>query len=221
MPRIRKSLRGREPRYVTLAESDLEIQSIVELNSTMQIESHLVDISQSGAKLIVPEPLGRHAMFSLHVRVDAIDFQVRQVGKVYWHALTTNQKWCIGCRFEDKIRQADLELLCEKGCVERRRDVRFEMSEMISIRRQLQTERLAARLINVSRSGFCIKASGDYEPGERLLVELDSDSESESQAQIVTRVVWSCADGSHTTIGCQFEHHAGYELLTRGLDADR
>ena len=62
-----------------------------------------------------------------------------------------------------------------------------------------------------SDSGFCFVGSQDFQPGERLMLQLVKDGD--VQSLLCARTKWVKKRGNDYVLGCEFIHRSGHNSL--------
>ncbi len=173
------------------------------------VELH--DLSRYGAKLCISCGTALEGEFELTVELPEADLGITTAATLQWIRPHSDGQWWVGCSFADQIDKEILEELAIDGHLERRYETRSDVSVPFTARRELTPAGIPVRVVDISKGGFCLVASQEFESGERLLLEIDRGQEVE--ILLSARAKWCRKVGTEYWVGCEFLTHDGFAAL--------
>jgi hypothetical protein len=202
----------REPRHRLhgLPEVQLMRQS-AEASDAQSVRAQLLDISPGGFKLSLATPLrlGEAVSLAIVTPDHAIDLSLD--ADVRWIRPGEGKTWSAGCTFNPRLPEETLRSLFSRGLLERRKFPRQKVRATVSVQWELEPNRTAASLRNLSVGGFCLEASERGKPGERVLVFLE-DADGKPQS-VPGKAQWQMKKGERYVLGCTFVNNQGYPTM--------
>jgi hypothetical protein len=196
----------RESRYGIRSGKVLPVVVVTSDDNGDNITVHgsIVDLSRNGSKVELDGPISNQTRLCLQLSADALAGVVEIAANVCWCRPTDNDRWWIGCSFDEPLSFQVLSQLALTGLIDRRNDPRRSYAITVSCRRQLNNQEISGKLVNVSVGGFGLELNSpvEFTPDERLLITVIDDEP--SHVPIVGRVCWSSNETTHTMVGCSF-----------------
>lgn len=169
--------------------------------SQTSIDVEVMDISISGAKLVLSSPLRSGDKLSFTLLDEDGSVELRQVGHIRWIRLTRGYRWIAGVHFDEPIVIEQLEQLVTEGRFDQRAAPRFNVHIRGTARRESMAQNMAVAITNLSATGFRLSAPEPVEPGERVLVGTDS---TDGEVVFPAHVRWSGKQSDEYSLGCEF-----------------
>jgi hypothetical protein len=169
--------------------------------SSFSINVEVMDISPSGAKLVLSSPLRSGDNLTFMLSTEDSSVELRQTGNSRWVRLTRGYRWIAGVRFDEPIDIEQLERIVTAGCFEQRAAPRFDVSIQGTARRESTTEDMDVAITNLSATGFRLSSPQQVQPGERVLVGADSEN---GEVVFPAHVRWSGKQSDEYSLGCEF-----------------
>jgi hypothetical protein len=205
-----------DPRYEPCSTDTIKVR--VERASNLppvEADAKLLDISQYGAKLLVPSCLQVHESVVLRIEIAGLQQDFSLPAIVRWRQPVGDAAWRLGCFFTGEL---PADILCELvllGYIERRRERRQTIDVGARARWELADDDFPVRIVSISVGGLCISCAQEGTIGDRLVVQLgDGDAE---PALIHARAVWQRVTDGRRLIGCTLASRVDYELLCSAL----
>lgn len=209
----------RESRYGIRSGRELPVVIVASGDDghVVEVQGSIVDLSRNGSKVELDAPISNQTHLRLQLKADALTGDVEIAANVCWCRPTDNDRWWIGCAFDEPLSFQILSQLALTGLIDRRNDPRKSYAMTVSCRRQLNDEEICGKLVNVSIGGFGLELNSNinFTSDERLLVTLIDDEP--SHVPIIGRVCWSSNETTHTMVGCSFVSKDCFPALRRQL----
>jgi hypothetical protein len=177
------------------------VASVQAEGSQTSINVEVMDISPSGAKLVLSSPLRSGDNLTFMLATEDGSVEICQVGHSRWVRLTRGFRWMAGVQFDEPIELKQLESLVTAGCFEQRAAPRFDVRIQGTARRESMTEGMDVAITNLSATGFRLSSPEQVEPGERVLVGADSE---DGEVVFPAHVRWSGKQSDDYSLGCEF-----------------
>ena len=181
--------------------------------------AEVVDISPSGARMTIPAPVKTDQRITLQLSVaDAgVDVQIEAV--VCWVRLGREYRWLSGILFTESLDVGLLEKLASAGYIEQRSAPRTDILVSAQARRETFVEDLHVEITNLSETGFRFSSPQVMTPGDRVLVDAESEGR---EVAIPAYVRWSGASEDDCfSAGCEFVDTSSFQYLKQHIAGKR
>jgi tetratricopeptide (TPR) repeat protein len=175
------------------------------------VEASLVDISQSGVKLLLDANFPQGEPLELEFRATGVELPVFAV--VRWCKPTRGDQWNIGCEFTSQLDEDQLTQLAEAGDLERRRSPRRDTNVFTTARWDSGDMSHAVLVKNVSPRGFCVISP--WQAPDNGLLKITPDNE---DIQITGQVCWQQKIARGYIIGCSLINDVDFFVLRELVD---
>ena len=200
----------REPRYSAYGEDSLVCSvSVIAEGSEKTFSATVINLSQSGARLKVPEIVNVGQW--IHVRFAAVGTEVKISvdAKIRWTQPAADGHMAFGCVLAESIDSETLEDLAEVGILERRQDERISVSIPVSTRQELSDSESPAELEEYSRGGVRLKSDEIIDLDGRLMITFP-----EINKTIIVRPVWQRQINGQNRVGCRLLERSDSAIIS-------
>lgn len=199
----------RAPRF-KVAETSAMTVSIKRTEESNQepLAAELIDVSQHGAKIRVPVNLRFEEALQLNIDVADSEIEYHGIASVRHIRATEDEHWVVGCAVAPPLSDETFSFLATTAGKERRRFRRLNIAAEATVRRQAQSDGVAASLHNLSSGGFCFSSSDQYEVGEPVQLTLEGNDG--DPRLIEARICWQIESPDGCIAGCQFTSSESY-----------
>ena len=177
--------RRKERRFKTAIGQRL--QCVCAVSDGQPHEGSVVDISQSGLRVLCTGPFEANQEFTVELKTDD-----RSLG-TYRGQIRRVEPWVggqsvLGCQLHDKVPSEVLEELARLGIINRRRDVRVSWNQPAKMSWELQPGEIDIQIEDCSLGGLRILANREFPSNVRLRIRINVGDERD--AIFDTRPVW-------------------------------
>jgi hypothetical protein len=197
-----------------LASVTLEPKNVREKERVFQ--ARLLNLSQQGVKLSVPQQLPLSETLRLRFTVQEFAMEFHVLARVCWSRQDAGGRWQAGCALNPGIPPALLKRMAAGGRLDRRGAARYDDSLELQVRRELDGGDEVAVLRNYSEGGFCIFVSQPAKPGELMHVRLDEPQ----LLVIVAQTQWQLKVSDGYLLGLTFLNSKDCERLEEACNFD-
>ena len=217
-PPLPGTLAARETRYVLRGETDVTVQRRHDRQPRV-IQGRLLDLTVSGAKLSIPEPLPVEESLTLLFRFGETGLNFMVEAQVRWSRPGRESLWWLGCSFSPKMDDEYLACLASEGLLDRREEPRRRIQLSAKARWELADSRqYDVRIDDICSGGVRLTAPQGAEPGQRLLLE--ATGLEGRRLLIPARCQWQIEGDGEFQLGCSFIEATGFARLSEALAAD-
>ncbi|MCA9187785.1 MAG: PilZ domain-containing protein, partial [Planctomycetales bacterium] len=165
-------------------------------------EAKLLDLSQNGARLVVPNEVPNTRNLRLQVRVDELGLELHLAAGVCWCNRDETGRFQIGCEIKPGIPPRILEKLSEGGKVDRRIEAEYESPTELHVSWTPKGRKEVVRVQNFSRGGFCIFTNRDVVAGAPFHFTI---MQKNGDPLIVgAKIQWRLESDGGYLVGCSF-----------------
>lgn len=202
----------RAPRFKVADTSDLTVTiKRTEESDQEPLAAELLDVSQHGAKLRVPVNLRFEEALQLYIEVADAEIEYHGIASVRHIRSTDDEHWMVGCAIAPPLPDETFSFLATTAGKERRRFRRLNIAAEATVRRQAQSEGVAASLHNLSSGGFCFSSSDKYTVGEPIKLTVEGN---DGEPRVVeAKIRWQIDSPDGSIAGCQFSSNESYAEL--------
>jgi hypothetical protein len=197
----------RQTRYNVVNRSLLRAEWTSHAGATVATTVDLLDISRSGAKILLDGSPGMGAALTIH-----FDGFAAAPAKVCWAREGDHGRCWLACAFDPLLPEGVLEGLLKRGYLERRRDPREQVT-IPAMARWPMGDPVRVDVRDFSGGGLCLTAPYAAKKGQRLLLHL-GDGE-KAQGNALVEVQWCIQFDEGHLIGCSFLHREGQSAVRR------
>ena len=203
-------------RYCTVANQVVPVTIERRQDGLEPLSGELADITASGARVRLQEPLQFGEEFVLQQESEPFGLSITICSKVRWVRAGRNEdEWVVGCLFDSHLQPDLLEAYVDSGLLERREAERCETSLPATVRFELTGEEADADVSDIGDGGFCFRSQTAGEVGSRVRVDFF-----QGEAGLVEgRIKWQSANDGAYSVGCQWINRKGRDFA-RQLTAD-
>jgi hypothetical protein len=174
----------------------------------------LLDLSPQGAKIEVNQLIPVNESVTLEIACPEVCCTIMVAGAVCWCSSVTNGRLVLGCRFDPRIPDQQLEAFVAQGVLERRQYQREGVSLMLRARWEFCPEAEEAELVNVSVGGLCLHSLASHTPGSRVLLQYVGECEdSEAGVAVKAKILWQMETEEGFVTGCELIDQRNYKTL--------
>jgi hypothetical protein len=209
---------GREERFRLTDPMAISVE--IETDShgeSTKLDAELVDISQGGVRLRSKTSVAVKDALTITIVPKGFSKSLSARAQVCWTLLAPKGRYWLGCSIEPRIPLALLDHLAVNGILERRHDLRQEVSIILSACWELDPTAFDVSVLNISWGGICLWIPQGGNPGDRICLTLPGDNQ--KPTYILMAVCWQVDADDGYVVGCSFCHHASYEKLMQFADA--
>ena len=137
--------------------------------------------------------------------------------RVCWARPIGENRWWLGCSFDNPIELDSLTELAADGYIDRRRDQRVPINKPAQVRWELSSDCIDARMLDLSSGGFSLHVPERPRAGDRLLLSFPRDGD--DAIPVVARVHWQreAQGGEGYVVGCGFVDKHSFRRVRRRL----
>ena len=186
-------------------------------NNPQPASGELIDISESGARILSDSPLRFGEKLVLHLESNPIGVTIAVGCQVQWIRSGVDEgQWTVGCLFEYYLEKELLEKYVDDTLLERRQSDRHRISLPVSVKFEgVGDDWVKVDLYDMGAGGFCFQSPTEATIGTRVCMTLDDSSYDTVQA----RIMWEFADDGKHLIGCQWTNRRGIFFATELLQS--
>lgn len=206
------NLKTREPRFRVKHEKDTQVTvTRRDPNDLDPIKAELVDISHRGAKLGMK--LCPRFQESLRLQIDIPSRDVHYEGVALVRNIRSNgiEGWLVGCTVQPPLPSVVYSHLAAVAGIDRRKSTRKPISLPATLRKPLESDRIATRLLNVSPEGLCVWSDAEMDTGDRLSIGVVGPDQQIQNMEV--RVLWRVVVPDGCMVGCSFNDSIGYATI--------
>jgi len=165
------------------------------------LQATLLNLSISGAKLVVPKLLRQNRSVRVHLIVDKLGVSFYLAAQIRWGTVDERGRYLVGCSFSPNIPEGILRHIAGEQRLERReRDRRPALRKVELVRPGGRFwNREYAELRNYATGGFCLELNREVELGDHLKVRLNK-----KLPEVGVIVRWEMQRDKQTLVGCEF-----------------
>ena len=204
--------RRRETRYTVAKARSIRIavrRTVEDREETLK--GTLIDLSQGGAKLLVPVSLQFSETVKLKMTIPNLDLTIDVNSEVCWIRPAEDNQWLVGCSFTPKISEDALAQLAAEGIVERRSQPRHSVEMLATACWESEREPFPVVLRDYSANGFCMSSIQPGKVGQGVSIDLNTLGESDRD--ITGKVRWQIEWKGEYLIGCMMNGDDDFERL--------
>lgn len=178
----------------------------------------LLDISRNSIKLESSSSPSIQEAVIVGVKAERLGLNLSLPAVVRWVRPGQSKTFRLGCAFSEPLAEQTLARLATAGYLQRRQERRFEASIDGYVRWEASSEKVPAKVTNISAGGFCLCIPETEAMGERLLLEIESGEG--RTARVSARVRWKSeiergrfTNTRYFFMGCSFTDPGSFETL--------
>jgi len=202
-----------ESRFSPNAGQTLPV-SVLERNSGEPIPAEVIDVSSSGAKLVLSLPLKTDDIVTVHLSFADAAVEMRLTGRICWVRLARDYQWLAGVRFDEAIGLARLKKMAAAGYIEQRDSPRTDVQIPGTARRETLSNEIQVAITDLSATGFRLSSPDVMQAGERVLVGTAS---RKGNVTFPAHVRWSDKKQDQYSVGCEFVDKDAFRHLKHHL----
>jgi hypothetical protein len=191
--------------------------SVLHDESQSPIHAEVVDISPSGAKMVVSLPLKTDDHVTVQFSFEDAGVELQRTGRICWVRLARDFRWLAGVVFEEAIGVEQLKKLASAGYIEQRSAPRTDVQIPGTARRETLIDNIRVAITNLSATGFRLSSPKQMEPGERVLVGTES---TDGDVEFPAHVRWSGPREDRFAVGCEFINRDSFRHLSHHIPED-
>jgi hypothetical protein len=188
--------------------------SVLKDDSQTPISAEVMDISPSGAKLVVSLPLKTDDIVTVQLSFLDTGVELQCPGRIRWVRLARDFRWLAGVMFDEAISVEQLKKLAGVGYIEQRGAPRTDVQIPSTARRETLIDDIRVAITNLSATGFRLSSPEHMEPGERVLVGTES---ADGDVEFPAHVRWSGPQQDRFAVGCEFINKDSFRYLSHHL----
>lgn len=158
----------------------------------------LINLSRHGAKLYLETVLQFSETVIFGLVLPSLDIEMAMNSTIVWTRATSDDRWMLGCSFEEAIPKAVVERLASAGLIDRRRHHRIPVCVPGMARPQLSSRFEPVTITDYSVGGFRMESNTSHELNECVCVQLATDE------TVFGVVKWKSTNGPKNAYGCEF-----------------
>ncbi len=192
---------GRDIRFV-LTEPISAVVTVESEDHRLDDEHYaaeLVDLSQSGVKLNVPQEIRSDRLIRLKVTIKELGMEFYVAGSVCWCRPSLDGAWLVGCSLRPGFPPRLLERLAAFGHSDQRGGEQGLSGAELLVCSEDGEDWEPAQVQKFARGGVCILSDRTRNLGERLSFKIN-------QLRLSSRVQWQLSVGENYVIGCSFSN---------------
>ena len=191
-----KRERREEARYHVPQNKTLPV-GVARQDSTWTI-GQLINLSQHGAKFYLETVLQFYETVTFGFVLPSLNIEMSMKSTIIWTKATSDDRWMVGCSFDEAIPNAVLDQLGSAGFIDRRRHSRIAASVPGMARSQLNTAFVPVTITDYSVGGFRMESDVPHELSQTVNVQFATD------ASVFGVVKWKSERGPKYVYGCEF-----------------
>lgn len=182
------------------------------------LEGRLADLSYSGARVDVDEPLPFEAPVTLSLSCPAAGFELSLEGVIRWtRPLAEGDRWSLGIHVTQVASEGRVAEFFTRGIVDRRGKPRVAVQAAAPARFELNCDEAQVELLNAAAGGCCLTTSAACREGQKVRF---TPPEAGGQT-LLAEVCWARRIDDRWLAGCRFLPEcsgAAIELLCRRMN---
>lgn len=205
-----------QPRYALLEAFcvEVEVERDERPGETLRVVATVLNLSANGAKLAVPQAMGRDETFRIRLAVDRLGLNFYLWAQVCW-AAPDGAACIVGCRFTPDLPEGILQQLAEGMRLDRRDRDRLKTCAKVGIVRENSRfwSRETGRLHNYATGGVCVETDRTAKLGETVTLRLDK----KHRVEVPVVVRWVAEQDDRYLMGCEYADPQSFARMQDAL----
>jgi hypothetical protein len=184
----------------------------VDPQSVDSIAAELREISQNGAKLMIPGPPELRYECRISLASHRLKPALMLPAEIHWARPNPAGDWLLGCHFKAPLDNELFQRWIDSGVLNRRKSVRERSRIYVGVQLQAGKPRLPAIVSDFSEGGLCLTTSEAPKNTREVCV---FGSLHGKEVCIPLKVRWNLSVGPKQMVGCEFARESDYQILRR------
>ena len=207
--------RRQNSRFNSADASDVDLRCTLDVEDAT-LDATLVDVSEGGARLIVPKCLKFAELARLEVDVQGRGVMLDVATEVSFVRPLDGEEWLISCLFVTEVAADVLDDMANEGIIQRRRRERWAVDIPCVASCELGASDLPATIKDFGVEGFRLITTRPGTVGATVLVEVrEPGARPDSSTTFSGNLCWQSEKDGAFQLGCAMTSSDGYEFLRR------
>lgn len=181
-------------------------------NEPLSVNARLLDLSPGGAKLSLISPIRFDEAMTLSLHSDELNLHLSISARVCWIRQQDETCWVVGCAFEPRLPDDELERMFAHGLLERRREQRDSVRGQAIAKWELHPDETPVGLLDLSAGGFSVLSPFAAQIGTHLQMALESACGTK-RVDVLANVHWQLQVEGGYVFGCGFDNSQTYGAM--------
>jgi hypothetical protein len=178
------------------------------------VPGELLDLSPGGARVLLDSPFRFQQAVTLRLESEELGLHLSLAARVCW-IRPHGAQWRLGCSFDPLLPREHVDRLLSNGVLDRRSAEREPIDRPATATWELNSQPTPVMVVDLSRSGFCLRAPLSAEPSSRLRLQVAAAHGTIVEATVT--VQWRLAVAEGFLLGCSLANLETYLALRSAL----